>query len=501
MTRLRVIDGSMIGETFELKSPVVTIGRAAGNDVVLPDDRVSRQHCRIVTEEGALTLEDLSSSNGSFVNGRAVARTRLFDGDEIRVGNHVLSLALGKPASDSDSVKVVSAGAGVGETTVEVIVPEDTTDYVSKALTVEHSPERILRDLGIIYRVGNLINCVRNHDDLVKTILDLAFEAVAAERAFLVLVEPENRLSVKARRFGRNYTSRGLSISRAITDLVIEKGQAVLVNDAMADQRFSSRDSVITNHLRSILCAPLKCKERTLGFIFLDNPFVTGAFSKDDLHLVTAIAIQAGIAIENSRLFTRVQDLMLGTIGALVAAVEAKDRYIRGHSDRVARVTRAIGEEMNLPYETMNVAHLAALLHDIGKIGISEVILAKEGILNENEKALVREHAGRGAEILNNIRDMAEVAKVVRHHHEYYNGEGYPDGIAGKEIPAGSRIIAVADGYDAMMSDRPYRMRLTQETCLAEIVRCSGTQFDSEVVEALLACIRKSRITNFAKAS
>ena len=281
----------------------------------------------------------------------------------------------------------------------------------------------------------------------------------------------------------------------------MKKGRAILSNDALHDERFANHDSVITHHLRSILCVPLKCKDKVLGFIFLDNPIVEGAFSEDDLRLITGIAIQAGIAIENARLFSAIEDLMSSAIGALVAAVEAKDRYIRGHSERVARITRAIGEEIALPYETMKVAHLAALLHDIGKIGISEAILHKEGPLTEDEKALVREHAGRGADILRNIKDMNDVALVVRHHHEFYDGSGYPEGISNRDIPVSSRIIAVADAYDAMTSDRPYRQRLSQETCLSEIVRCGGTQFDPEMVEALLACVRKSRISSLARAS
>jgi len=499
MSRLRVVEGAMMGEVFDLKQPVTTLGRAADNDVVIADDKVSRQHCRIYDEDGALTLEDLSSSNGSFVNGRAALRTRLFDGDKIRLGHHVLAVSLATEASDSDSVKVVPEGPDVHSTTVEVVVPDDTTDFVGERLVAEHSPDRMVRDLGIIYRVGNFINRVRNHDDLMQTILDFAFDAVPGERGFLVLAEPDGHLVVKARRFGRNYGSRKLSVSRAITEIVMEKGRAVLVNDALHDERFSNRDSVIIHHLQSILCVPLKCKDKNLGFIFIDNPVVVGAFTKDDLRLVTGIAIQAGIAIENNRLFGQIEDLMFGTIGALVAAVEAKDRYIRGHSERVARITRAIGDQMNLPYETMKVGHLAALLHDIGKIGISESILHKEGTLTEAEKAVVREHAGRGADILRNIHDMADVARVVRHHHEYYNGEGYPDGVSGRDIPVASRIIGVADAYDAMTSDRPYRARLSQETCLSEIVRCSGTQFDSEVVEALLACIRKSRLSGITR--
>jgi len=501
MTKLYAIEGQLIGEIFAIKEPVTTIGRSADNDIVLPDDRVSRQHCRLTREDASVVLEDLGSSNGTFVNGRAISKTRLFDGDEVHVGNHVFSFTVSKSAGDSDSVKVLPEGPAVKGTTFEVVVPDDTTSFIDTSLTSGTSPARMLRDLAIIYRVGNLINRVRNHDDLLKTILDLAFDAVTAQRGFLVVAEPTGRLVAKARRFGPSQSNRSLSVSRTITEMVIDNGQAVLVNDALHDERFSSRESVITNHLRSILCVPLKSKDRVLGFIFLDNPSVTGAFSKDDLRLVTGIAIQAGIAIDNSRLFSALEQLMFGAIGALVAAVEAKDIYIRGHSERVARICRAIGEELGLGYEQMKIVHLAAQLHDIGKIGIRESILTKEGRLSEDEKATVREHAGRGAEILANIRDMDDVSKAVRHHHEFWNGEGYPDGVAGADIPVASRIISVADAYDAMTSDRPYRSRLTQETCLSEIVRCSGTQFDPEVVEALLKCIRKLRISTLAKAS
>jgi len=502
MTKLYVVNGLMMGETFEITAPVTILGRAADSNVVVTDDKVSRHHCRIVVENDSLILEDLGSSNGTYVNGRSVTKTRLVDGDEIRVGNHIFALMMAKDVQDNDSVSIVSEESPVKGTTVEVVMPNDTADFLEKELAKEQSPERMIRDLGIIYRVGGVINGIRHQDELLSAILDLAFDAVNAERGFLVLSEQSGRLIVKARRFKNPKDRRRLSVSKTIAEMVFEKGQAVLINDALHDQRFSNHASIITHHLRSVLAVPLRYQDKVLGFIFLDNPSVTDAFSGDDLRLVAGIAIQAGIAIENSRLFKAIEDLMFGAIGALVAAVEAKDRYIKGHSERVARICRTIGEEMNLPYETMKVVHLAALLHDIGKIGIRESILNKEGHLTDDEKSVVREHAGRGAEILRNIHDMADVVKAVKHHHEYFNGEGYPTGIAGKDIPIASRIIAVADAYDAMTSDRPYRGRLTQETCLSEIVRCSGIQFDPEVVEALLRSVRKSKMGNtFAQAS
>ena len=502
MSKLHVVDGLMLGECFDLSDPSMVIGRSQDNDIVITDDRISRHHCLIEHTGATFLLKDLGSSNGTFVNGRAVTQTPVFDGDEIRLGSHLLALSLSE-ASDADvPVIIIPENGETKSTTVEIVIPNDNADFLVEHIGRKHSPERLLRDLGIIYQVGNFINGVHNHTHLLKTVLDMAFESVDAEHGFLVLIEGSGNLVVKARRFGDlAATTRSLSISRTIADIVLERGQGVLVNDALHDTRFSMHESIVAHHLRSVLCVPLKCKDKVLGLIHLDNPIVTSAFSTDDLRLVTAIAIQAGVAIENSRLFKALEDLMFGSIGALVATVEAKDQYIKGHSERVARISRAVGGEMNLPYETMKVVHLSALLHDIGKIGISEAILNKKGPLTEQERAIIQEHSARGAKILGNIQDMAEVVRVVRHHHEFFGGGGYPDGISGDEIPLPSRVITVADAYDAMTSDRPYRSRLSQETCLSEIVRCSGTHFDPAAVEALLKSVRKHHIMTLAQAS
>ena len=196
MSRLRVVEGTMLGEVFYLKSPVTTLGRSADNDIVLTDDKVSRQHCRISIDDESVLIEDLSSSNGSYVNGRAATRTRLFDGDQIRIGHHVFAFAAGSGEFDSDSVKVITDEPHIKSTTVEVVVPDDTTDFLGERLVAEHSSDRVVRDLGIIYRVGNFINRVRNHEELLKTILDVAFDAVAGERGFLVLAEPPRDTSL-----------------------------------------------------------------------------------------------------------------------------------------------------------------------------------------------------------------------------------------------------------------------------------------------------------------
>jgi putative nucleotidyltransferase with HDIG domain len=494
MARLQIIDGRFIGESFELPGDTRTIGRNNDNDIVLNDERVSRHHCRIDFDGPVALIQDLDSSNGTYVNGIAVTAARLYSGDEIRVGGHLLEFAAQGESRRESDVVIIPSETDLDKGTVEIVVPEDSTEFFEEHIANSHSPERLLRDLALVYQVGNLVNGVRDHDSLLKTILNMAFDAVEASRGFLVLIEEGGGLIVKARRLEGGKPSEGLLISHAIADGVLKRGQGILTNDALHDERFSQHDSIITNHLRSVLCVPLKCKDRILGFIYLDNPLITCAFSTDDLRLVTAVAIQAAAAMENSRLFKAIEDLMFGSIGALVATVEAKDRYLRGHSERVARICRAMGREMGLTYERMKVLQLASLLHDIGKIGISEAILHKKERLTDDEIDQVHEHSERGAEILVNIHDMTEVALAVRHHHEFFNGNGYPDGIAGENVPLQSRIITVADSYDAMTSNRPYRKKLDQDACIAEIVRCSGSQFDPEAVEALLKCVRKSRI-------
>jgi len=501
MPQLRVVDGKLLGETFDLDDGEVTVGRAGDNDIVLPDERVSRRHCRMEAAGDSVLIEDLGSSNGTYVNGRAVERARLFEGDEVRLGGHVLEVHVVSRAAAADDVVIMPDTPGLKSTTVEIIVPDDTSDFVSEHIARAESPERLLRDLGLVYQVGNLINGVRDHERLLKTVLDMAFEAVNAAHGFLVILDENGKPSVKARRCQSGRGERGLTVSDAVAEIVLKRGQGVLINDALHDERFSSSDSIIRHHLRSVLCVPLKCKQKVLGFIYLDNPSIICAFCADDLRLVSAIAIQAAVAIENSRLFRALEDLMFGAIGALVATVEAKDPYLKGHSERVARISRALGEELRLGGDVMKVLHLSALLHDIGKIGISESILHKEGGLTEEEKQAVMEHAPRGAEILGNIKDMSEIAMAVRHHHECYDGRGYPDGIAGDDVPLPSRILAVADSYDAMTSNRPYRGKLAQAECLAEIVRCSGSQFDPDAVEALLKCARKHRISRLSMAS
>jgi len=182
----------------------------------------------------------------------------------------------------------------------------------------------------------------------------------------------------------------------------------------------------------------------------------------------------------------KIRASFFNAITALAYALEAKDVYTSGHSQRVTEISVAIAEHLGLPKETIEKIRLAGLVHDIGKIGVREAVLNKPASLSDEEFEHVRLHSETGEHILEPIVDDEEILKAVRHHHERYDGKGYPDGLKGERIPQLARIIAVADTFDAMTSERPYRKALTKEAACAEVERCRGTQFDPEAAGAFL---------------
>jgi hypothetical protein len=197
------------------------------------------------------------------------------------------------------------------------------------------------------------------------------------------------------------------------------------------------------------------------------------------------------VARHSFKLYMNMKKVYFDTIQALATAIEAKDPYTRGHSDRVAKYAHLIANEMNLSEDFLNNLNCAALLHDIGKIGVPEEILNKPGKLSEDEFEKIKIHPGLGASIVEKIDFMVNSSLFIRFHHERQNGTGYPEGLTSKEIPLGAAILSVADAYDALTSDRPYRKARKPEDALSEIEKNSGLQFKPEVVQALISVLEK----------
>jgi len=511
--RLVFLEGKRKGEILALSEQRTTIGRGAENTVTIDDDSVSRRHCIIQISDDQFEIRDLNSTNGTFLNGVRIAEvSTLSYGDEIRIG-HSRLLFTSSEAQDFNGygkwvndISFVDEKALEESSVFELQIDKGATKILdTKALFETTREHRAVRDLVTIYRVGNAIHSIQDLSQLLQTVLDLVFEVVEADTGIIMLIEDGTEKLVpkvsRSRLPGRR--KKRLAISHSIARRVLEGGTSILTGDALFDERFKNEESVFINGIRSAICVPLRGKNRVVGLLYADNHREKQAFEEADLRLLTAIGIQAGIAIENILLFEDKKELLLGSIKALVASEEARDPYTRGHSERVAANSVAIARELKLDDETISRIELAALLHDVGKVGIPDNILRKGSLIDSTEMELIRMHSTKGAEIIGHIKGVEEIAKAVRHHHERFDGSGYPDGLASTQIPLASRIIALADAYDAMTSDRPYRAAMSREETLKEIRKAAGAQFDEELVRIFTSIIKRggARIENGTQVS
>jgi hypothetical protein len=239
--------------------------------------------------------------------------------------------------------------------------------------------------------------------------------------------------------------------------------------------------------VRSLSIVPLAESENVFGWLAAFNHVDGGELGTIEANLLNSVGAILGIHAGNIELYRQQEELLTGVVRALTSAIDAKDQYTCGHSDRVARVAVRLGREMGLEGNQLKTIYMAGLLHDVGKIGIDDTVLRKPGRLTEAEYEHIKQHPELGYKIIKDVKRLADIFPPVLHHHEQWDGGGYPHELAGESIPLFARIIAVADAYDAMASDRPYR-RGMDEKRVDEIFRQgSGQQWDAKVIEAFFA--------------
>ncbi len=255
----------------------------------------------------------------------------------------------------------------------------------------------------------------------------------------------------------------------------------------------SEREMLFLGMAKTVCLIPLRSGERALGLLIFgeERSEEREPFSPDKIRLVHSIGDQAASALYRDELFVQLKESYLATVLALANAVEAKDTYTADHSQRLAIMSLAIGREMGMTEQELEGLRYGAILHDIGKIGIPDAVLQKPSRLNPGEWVQMREHPSIGAQILEPIPHLASAAQVVRHHHERYDGKGYPDGLAGEAIPLGARILTVVDSYSAIMDRRVYKEARSHAEAVSELRKHAGTQFDPRVVEVFLAKINE----------
>jgi putative nucleotidyltransferase with HDIG domain len=270
-------------------------------------------------------------------------------------------------------------------------------------------------------------------------------------------------------------------LSDQLMDVLRQRKSPLLVGDLSANAAFAW----LGQHARQLLAAPLMRQDQVLGCLFAVDK-EDGDFDSVDSKLLNSIADESGVYLENATLFEDVHGLMMGLLHSLTSAVDAKDSYTCGHSERVALLSRHLAQEAGLKHADVEQIYMAGLLHDVGKIGVPESVLQKAGKLTNEEFEQMKKHPEIGARILADVKQLKPILPGVLHHHERYDGKGYPHGLAGEKIPVMGRIICLADCFDAMTSNRTYRRALPIEVALCEIRRCSGTQFDPAFSDAFL---------------
>jgi len=244
----------------------------------------------------------------------------------------------------------------------------------------------------------------------------------------------------------------------------------------------------------SVMIAPLSNKERTLGAVAIvfeqDEDFIR----QQTLKLLYILSGFFSLSLENAYLFEDLKKSYFDTIRAVANSVEARDAYTRGHSNRVAEISKIIAAEMGWGRRDLEMIDWGGVLHDLGKVGISDSILNKPGKLTDEEFAIMKSHPSIGAQIIGGINFLEPLMPYIAQHHERYDGRGYPAGFKGEEIAIQGRLLAIADTYDAMTSDRPYRKGLVAQIAYDEILKCSGSQFDPVLVRAFAKAFKAGKI-------
>lgn len=445
-------------------------------------------------EDGAAALSELSRGHFDLV---------LSDLKMPRMGGIALLGEMSKVAPDA--VTVIMTGFGTVETAIDAM-KRGAYDYLLKPFKLDevvHVVERgiekhrlaadnlRLRETLSLYRVSEAISVSLSVDQVLETIAESCLTEVHADLVSTWLDDGAGsyfeRQHVRGPAVGAEAVLGRLSPVPILAQLGPD---ALLLEHGSKALRFF--DPKPEAELRSLIAAPLRVQKRTLGFVALASFAGGRRFDEGQRKLLSIVASRAAAAIENAHLYDDLQATFQQTIEGLAKAIDKMDRYTAGHSERVSTYAVVLARRLGLGSDEIEVVRQSALMHDIGKIGCV-LNLNKPGKLTTDEYEVFKHHAGYGKDILEPIKFLHPLLPGVHLHHERWDGRGYPLRLAGPDIPLIARIISVADTYDAMTSDRSYRRALPHEVAIAEITRCSGSQFDPDVAQPFVAHIAAYR--------
>ena len=367
---------------------------------------------------------------------------------------------------------------------VEGIIKE-TSIAIRNALMWQDLHRKIL-ELNTLHEIAKNIGTVLDINKLLELILDLTAKVFGGVKTSSIILYDEETKLLNLKLYKGEKSSKNMKPIKSgegIAGKVFQRGEPIMIND------MHTNDNESIDAGSSSICVPLKVKEKCLGVLSITDKLSGEPFDKSDLDMMVTLASQIAVSLNNAKLYEDLETSYLSAVRALANSIDAKDTYTMGHSERVAKYSIEIGKIMNLSDKDLKNLYIGALLHDIGKIGISEAIINKPDKLTNEEFQQIKTHPSRGAMIIEPAKFLKEKVPLIKYHHERFDGKGYPEGLKGEEIPLLARIICVADSFDAMTSKRAYRDTMPLEFARKEMIRCSETQFDPRIVGAFLEVI------------
>jgi len=399
-------------------------------------------------------------------------------------------LMTGRPTIQ-DAVDVIKQGAYdflVKPFSVETV--KMTIDRAVERIRLEHENIK-LRELMSLYQISEAMGSIVNLETLLNLILTTSAKEFEADVAMIFfargdVTDPEPRAAVglDTDDFSRVVVEHCVAISNQ----ALKQSSPLIFDDPESEFSWGEKN------IKSSMCQTLLAKGKTLGTLNVVRINNGHHFTTGQLAGLALLASKAATAIENSRLYENLKRAYICTVEVLANAVEARDSYTRGHTERVYLLAKAIAEELGWQPEKFADLQIGALLHDIGKIGVPDSILNKPGPLTADELEIMKRHPIIGARMVEAIPFLKSAIPYILCHHERHDGKGYPHSLSGELIPLEGRLLAVVDTIDAYTSDRPYRKGRSLESAMDEIMRFSGTQFDPAVVDACLSAYRKGKL-------
>jgi len=354
------------------------------------------------------------------------------------------------------------------------------------------SKTELIESLRSLHDLLKAISSTLDTNEVVELILKKTASLMRSQRVLILRLDPTNtKLFVYHSHGFREEDLRLRQFAGVLPfdHCIVHKGTVIHFAELLAKTDYEKAIAAVPA-LAKMFFAPLEIQGKAYGLLGVSGGHQD--FSEIELEIFCALASQAAVAIENTNLHQRLKETFHHTAAALAEAVNSRDPYTGGHVKRVQDYSLQIATALKMPAEQRDALRLAAILHDIGKIGVDDAILRKSGNLTEAEQLSMRKHPEIGAHILAMADGMKDVVPGVLHHHEWFNGSGYPDGLVGENIPLSARIIAIVDVFDALTTERPYRNALPFSTALDELAQGAGKHFDPALTKIFAECVHST---------